>query len=106
MAADQGMSVTVAELAAHAGQLDRIADQVRTAKDAGLTVQMGAEAYGKLCMSVPILVNGLQSLLVAGIATAVNSLTDTTDRLRTLAENYAAVDDENSAALQRAGGLR
>ena len=89
------------DLVAHAGHLSAIGDQVSAAAQAGAATRAGADAYGKLCVMVPVMLNGLQDVLVDGIKAAAESLQDTGDRLRTTAQDYAAADERSASKLGR-----
>jgi hypothetical protein len=101
MPAGDGIDVSPSDLAAHADHVEGIANQVATAKQAGDTVRLGAGAYGKLCTIVPVLLGGLQCLLVDGIDAASHSLHDTGGRLRTAAEGYRSADERTQARHDR-----
>jgi hypothetical protein len=98
MPAGDHIDVAPADLAAHSSAIESIAGEVATAGRAGDAVQMGADAYGKLCGIVPALLNGLSGLLVDGIDTATQSLRDASQRLRTAASGYETTDQQSAAA--------
>jgi Excreted virulence factor EspC, type VII ESX diderm len=86
------VQVSSAALMSHAGEVDRIADGLTTAVQAGEAVRTGSAAYGALCQFVPVLLTGLQQAMVDGMATAAGSVHDTADRLRSVAAAYAVAD--------------
>ena len=86
------VGVRHAELTTHAGNVEAIADRVSTAASAGAAVRAGSDAYGKLCVMVPVMLNALQDVLVDGIRSAAESLHDTGTRLRTTAVEYETTD--------------
>lgn len=88
----------------HAAGVDALATDVARARQAGDTVRMDNEAYGKLCTIVPMLVNSLQDIVLDAIGTADASLRDTADRLRTVADSYTASDLASEAASNQVGG--
>jgi Excreted virulence factor EspC, type VII ESX diderm len=92
VAGDGEVQVNSAALLWHAGAVDRIADGLITAVQAGETVRTGTGAYGVLCQFVPVLLNGLQQAMVDGMTTAAKSVHDTADRLRSVAAGYDAAD--------------
>jgi hypothetical protein len=94
------VGVRHAELVAHAGHVETIADQVRTAAQAGSSVRAGSDAYGKLCAMVPVMLNALQDILVDGINAAAESLHDTGARLRTTASDYETTDQRRAEAFK------
>lgn len=87
------------ELTTHAGHVEAIADQVTTAAEAGAAVRPGTDAYGKLCVLVPVMLGALQDVVVDGIRSATAALDDTGTRLRTTAESYEATDEGRRQAL-------
>ena len=89
------------DLATHAGHVGAIGDQVSTAAQAGGATRAGPEAYGKLCVMVPGMLNVLQDVLVDGIKAEADSLRDTGDRLRTTAQDYAGADQRSTSKLRR-----
>jgi hypothetical protein len=103
-----GDDVTVqpSALVAHATHVDAVGGAVDTAGQAGAATRPGAEAYGRLCTIVPMLLAQLQSHLVGGIAAAGDSLHDTAARLRTAADGYGASDRRSASTVTRAGGPR
>lgn len=98
MPGGDGIQVDPDGLTRHAARLDRRADSLDTARQAG---RLGAEAYGRLCAVMPVLLDGLQQTLVQGIGTAAGSVRDTADRLRTSADRYRASDARAEQSLQR-----
>ncbi|GAA0406825.1 MULTISPECIES: type VII secretion target [Micromonospora] len=94
------------DLVTHAARLDRHADTLDTARQAGQHVRLSADAYGQLCAIMPTLLDGLQRILVDGIGTAATSVRDTAGRLRTSAENYRATDTRAQHSLDRVRNAR
>ncbi|KAB1946726.1 ESX-1 secretion-associated protein [Micromonospora sp. ALFpr18c] len=92
MPSGDGIQVDPDGLTSHAGRLDRIADRLDTARQAGQHVQVGADAYGQLCAIMPTLLDGLGRTLINGIGAAAASVHDTSDRLRVSADRYRASD--------------
>jgi ABC-type Zn2+ transport system substrate-binding protein/surface adhesin len=86
-------------LVKHAGHVEAIGAQVTTAAEAGAAVRPGTDAYGKLCVMVPLMLGALQDVLVDGIRSAAGSLDDTGPRLRTTAESYRATDESQRQTL-------
>ena len=89
------------QLVTHAGHVEQAGDQVATAAQAGAAVRAGSSAYGKLCLVVPVMLNVLQDVLVDGITSVADSLTDTGGRLRLTAEDYSSADERAASALRR-----
>ncbi len=88
------------DLVTHAGHVEAIGDQVTTAAEAGAAVRPGFDAYGKLCVMVPVMLGALQDVVVDGIRSAAAALDDTGARLRTTAESYTATDESRRQALR------
>ncbi|MCX5065623.1 ESX-1 secretion-associated protein [Micromonospora lupini] len=100
------MRVDPDALIAHAARLDRIADRVDTARQAGQHVRLDADAYGQLCAVMPTLLDGLQRTLVNGVGAAAESVRDTAGKLRVGADRYRASDTRADQRLrQPRGGL-
>ncbi len=89
------------DLVRHADHLGTNAERIATAKQAGEAVQAGSSAYGQLCVMVPIMLNGLQQVLVDAIGTAAESIHDTTTRLHAAAEHYDTTDASRAEAFGR-----
>jgi hypothetical protein len=106
MSSGEGIGVSPSDLVAHAGHVEAIGDRVATAKQAGDAVRPSMAAYGKLCTIVPVLLGGLQDMVVDGIDAAAHSLHDTGGRLRTAAEGYRTADDHAQTRHQQARGPR
>jgi hypothetical protein len=98
MPGGEGIEVDPAALLAHAAAIEPIASAIYTAQQAGNTVRMDKQAYGKLCVIVPALLDVLQDMLVDGIAVAAESVNDSADRLRKVAGGY----QDSDAASQNA----
>ena len=96
-----GVAVTPGDLHAHAAKVDEIAERVTTAKEAGDAVRLDAGAYGKLCVMLPVLLGGLQGLVIDAIDAASRSLHDSGARLRTAAQGYQTADGNAAARHDR-----
>lgn len=86
------LRVEPTDLVVHAGQVEAIADALSTARQAGDIVRIHPEAYGKLCLTVPMMLDVLHDILIGGMDTAVDSARGTARQLRTVAENYQSTD--------------
>ncbi|MFC0506648.1 type VII secretion target [Micromonospora costi] len=89
------------DLTAHAGRLDRQADSLDTARQAGQHVRLDADAYGQLCVLMPMLLDELQRTVVDAIGAAAESVRDTAGRLRNSAERYRAADAHSEHLLDQ-----
>jgi hypothetical protein len=95
--------VQPAALTSHATHVDAVGDEVGAARQAGRTVGLGADAYGKLCVGVPLLLNLLGGDLIEALGTAEQSLHDSADRLRRTAADYRDGDETAANVIRRAG---
>jgi hypothetical protein len=98
-----GVSVTPADLIAHAGHVDEVAGRIGEAARAGAATAPGPDAYGRLCVLVPLMLGQLQGRVVDGIEAAERSLRDTSDRLRASAAGYRDADRRAAGAVDDAG---
>jgi hypothetical protein len=92
-----------ADLITHAGHVEDIAGKITTAAAAGSATRAGGDAYGKLCVMVPVMLNALQSVLIDGINAAAESLHDTGARLRTTATEYETTDEQRATRFKTIG---
>ncbi|WP_431974797.1 type VII secretion target [Micromonospora haikouensis] len=106
MAAGDGIRVDPGDLTTHAAHLERCADSLDTARQAGQHVRLGTDAYGQLCAIMPVLLDGLQQTLVGGVDAAARSARDTAGRLRSAAEGYRAADARAEQRLRRVRDAR
>lgn len=93
--------VDSAALVAHAGEVDRIGDDLSTVAQAGETVRTDTGVYGQLCQIVPLLLNDLQQFMVGGVSTAASSAHDTAGALRSVAAEYDEADRSAADRLRR-----
>jgi hypothetical protein len=96
-----GFQVDAASLVAHATEVDRIAEGLTTAAQAGEAVRTSPGAYGQLCQFVPELLNGLQQFLVDGLNTAAGSVHETAGSVRAVAAAYDTADGNAADRLNR-----
>lgn len=95
--------VNPADVTTHAGRVDGVSSEVALAKQAGDAVRPSTDAYGKLCVMIPIMLGALQDVIVGAIDEAAHSLTDTAQRLRTASGDFIATDQQNAEDIARAG---
>ena len=93
-----------ADLVTHAGHVETVGDRVRTAVEAGKAVRPSSDAYGKLCVTVPVMLGALQDVLVGGIDAAADALHDTGGRLRRAAQSYEVTDQRRAQVTDRIKG--
>jgi excreted virulence factor EspC (type VII ESX diderm) len=91
------------ELLAHAAHVEAIADRVAAAAGVGRAVRAGAEAYGKLCLLVPTMLDAVQDILVDSLNETAGSLGDTGARLRVSAIGYDTTDAQSAASFRSTG---
>lgn len=101
MPAGDGIAANPADLVAHARHLDGIADALAVARQAGRSTRLDADAYGHLCLVVPVLLGEVRRVLIDGIDSAGGSVHDTADRLRDVSAHYRESDSRAEAALDR-----
>jgi hypothetical protein len=92
------------DLVGHADHLGVIAERIATAQGAGDSVRARSGAYGQLCVMVPIMLDGLQQVLVDAIGTAAESVHDTAARLIAAADHYESTDVTTAEAIGRIRG--
>lgn len=93
-------------LTAHAGRVDRIADQVAQAATAGQQMSLPSNTYGALCVDLTVMINPLQELAAFALTACAKRLSSAAGGIRATARDYAAVDEANELALRRAGEVR
>ncbi|NMO57582.1 ESX-1 secretion-associated protein [Actinoplanes sp. TBRC 11911] len=100
------VQVTPEALRRHGTHLDAVADDLATARQAADSTRPGPEAYGKLCVIVPAMLDQLQAPLVGAIDAAAQSVRDTADALIGAASDYEFTDETAAAAIRESGGGR
>jgi uncharacterized protein YukE len=88
----QGFHVVPDALRSHAGSVDKAADAVSQAADAGEQVRLGGAAYGLLLRMFPPTVDSIQSEIVQVGKDAVTALQSAADLLRDMALRYENSD--------------
>ena len=96
------LTVTPAQLVAHADLLFHLSSDVATARSAGQQVRMDAGAYGKICVAIPIAMNALQDKVIDAIDTAAHGLYDGGVKLREAAGNYQTSDSNAATVMTNA----
>ncbi|BBH66680.1 hypothetical protein ACTI_33650 [Actinoplanes sp. OR16] len=99
------MRATPDELRRHAAHLDGVADELSRARSAGHDTGMTADAYGHLCVIVPILLEKVRSPLVDAIDAAARSIDQSADSVRGAADTFHRTDESAAAQLRDAGRL-
>jgi Excreted virulence factor EspC, type VII ESX diderm len=97
-----GYEVLTAELDAHAGRVDGLADRMRTAVDAARTVSMNDDAFGVICQPFAMLLHPFEQLGVNALSKAAETVTENAGTLRDTARAY---DTQESAETARFGEI-
>jgi hypothetical protein len=105
MTSHDPLTVTPAQLVAHADLLFHLSSEVATAKNAGQRVRMDAGAYGKICFAIPVAMDVLQDKVIDAIDTAAHGLYDGGVKLRQAAGNYQT-SDTNAATVMANSRVR
>lgn len=99
--AGDGFRMTPAAVTAHAGAVESVADGMERGRAAAVHVQLGGEAYGKLCAFLPGLIDRLADPAVDALTECTAALRETAANLRTAAATTEATDQ---AGAQRVAG--
>jgi hypothetical protein len=78
--------------------VDRIAQSVDQARQAGEQVRMGHLAYGLLCQVIPLLIDPLQQAAIVAARESAESLRSAASELRSTARRYEQ-EEENAGNL-------
>jgi hypothetical protein len=99
-----GYDVDVEQIRAHAAHVEAILGRFEAVKSASAHITRDDQAYGALCGWISGILEGRhtrQDELVAGVE---NNLRLTVTHLRSTAETYQAVDEDNADKVRSAGG--
>lgn len=88
-------------LAEHAKNIGGFVDRLAQAVDAAQQMSLPTDAYGQYWQALPALLNPLQDLGAAAIASCAKRLSTTAGDLREAARDYADIDDDNALAMDR-----
>ena len=102
VAGEPSFDVDSEALRRHASSVDEVADKVDQCRRAADSVQLGRQAYGRLCQLIPSLLDPVQQAAVNALSEANDALQRTADDLRTAANQYDS-GDQHVAALFRRG---
>lgn len=106
MASSDNFSAHPEQIAAHASEVDGIADEVAVALSAAQTVHLDTIAYGLLCQQIPMMMEPLTAQVVNALRETVDALHDTGDRLHTASFDYDGTDNAAAARLDAARDAR
>lgn len=87
----------------HAASVDGVARDVDLARAATASVQLGREAYGKLCQFLPTLLEPVAGAAVDALTESVASLQETATNLRTTADRAQSTDRTAARRVDSAG---
>ncbi|MBB2941906.1 hypothetical protein FB565_001610 [Actinoplanes lutulentus] len=93
------MKVTPEELWRHSAHLDDVTDGLSRARIAGDDTSMTPDAYGHLCVIVPILLEQVRAPLAEAIGEAVRAVGTSATAIRQAADEYRRTDDVAAAEL-------
>ena len=97
----QGFEVDGQVLRAHSGTVDGVADDVDQCRRAAASVQLGRDAYGRLCQLIPSLIDPIQQSTIDTLNEATDALQRTADGLRLTARAYEGGDQAVAARFAR-----
>jgi hypothetical protein len=101
VAGEQGFHVDAQTIGRHAATVEHVADGIEQGRGAAASVQLGRDAYGRLCQLVPSLLDPVQNSVIAALGEAAGSLQQTADNLRGVARGY---DNSDQRGSDRFGG--
>lgn len=104
MPSERGFEVEAQTLRAHAGGVDHVTDMVEQGRSAASSVDLGRDAYGRLCQFIPSLLDPVQDSAISALTEAATTLRQTAADLRTTARRYEA-SDQQAADLFNSGEL-
>jgi Excreted virulence factor EspC, type VII ESX diderm len=87
----------------HAGSVDGVAGDLRTAHAAANQVYLDAGAFGQICSFVPGMFDPVLRSAVESINSAVEALTDSSGKLRAAVSRQQAADETSSSTINTAG---
>lgn len=93
-----GFEVDTASLRLHSTAVEQTADAVDECRRAASSIELGRDAYGRLCQLIPSLLHPLQETTADSLGDTAHALQRAADGLRTVADRYDR-GDERSASL-------
>ncbi|MGV9806784.1 type VII secretion target [Micromonospora chersina] len=88
-----GFEVDTSSLRAHASAVDETADAVDECRRAAVSIELGRDAYGRLCQLIPSLLHPLQDATADSLGETVRALQRAADGLRAVSDRYERGDD-------------
>ncbi|MET7966529.1 type VII secretion target [Micromonospora sp. NPDC005305] len=83
-----GFEVDTRSLRAHSSAVDETADTVDECRRASVSVELGRDAYGRLCQMIPSLLHPLQEAIADSLGETAGVLQRAADGLRTVSDRY------------------
>jgi hypothetical protein len=102
--AGAGFQAQADAIVRHAATVDEVASRVAEGRGAAGAVELGPEAYGKLCSLIPALLDPVQTAVIDALGEATDALQSAADDLRATARDYTGTDTR--AADDFHGGAR
>ncbi|MFI7609383.1 type VII secretion target [Micromonospora sp. NPDC049366] len=102
MAGEPGFNVDSQTLRTHAAVVDGVADVAEQCRRVAGSVQVGRDAYGRLCQLMPVLLEPVQETVIDTLGEAVGVLQGSADGLRAAADRYDGGDQEVAALFGQA----
>jgi hypothetical protein len=97
------VDVVIEALAGHASRLGKVHDQLALAVQAAQTVSMPRDAYGVICQFFPPMIDPLEQRGVEALASAAETMDDTSVAIGNTARVYDAVDRANARSFRGEG---
>ncbi|RKT85046.1 Excreted virulence factor EspC, type VII ESX diderm [Saccharopolyspora antimicrobica] len=93
------MNVVIENLRSHASKVDGVVDQLNVAVDASQQVSLNNDAYGILCRPFAWMIDPVEQYGIETLQKSVEAMQEVAENVRGAAEDYQAVDDDNSDAI-------
>lgn len=90
------MNVVIENLRTHASKVDSVVDQLGVAVDASQQVTLDNGAYGVLGQPFAMLIDMVEQNGIKALNKAVEAMEQVAQEVRGAAEDYQAIDDDNS----------
>ncbi|MFR9777789.1 type VII secretion target [Micromonospora sp. MS34] len=88
-----GFEVDTRSLRVHSSAVDETADTVDECRRAAVSIELGRDAYGRLCQLIPSLLEPLQEATADSLGETARALQRAADGLRTVSDRYDRNDD-------------
>jgi hypothetical protein len=94
------MKILTEDLRAHASKVDSVVEQLGTAVDASQQVSLDNDAYGIICRPFAWMLDPAENVGVEALRKAAEAMGELADEVRSAAEDYQQVDDDNRALIE------